>query len=249
MIAIEQLCFGYPGSDFVLRIPDFQVASGEKLAIVGPSGAGKTTFLKLIAGIAPADGGCLRVDGAELHALGDAARRDFRARRVGFVFQELELLDYLDVFDNIVHAYRVNPSLRLDRTVRDRAKGLAEEVGLGAKLKRMPRELSQGERQRVAVCRALLPEPSLILADEATGNLDPANKVRILDLRIDVPDLRPQPRVLEKQVGEIPQRVAALHRITCRRVRLDAVAQGADRDGRRALRFRAGVGGRDVGSC
>jgi putative ABC transport system ATP-binding protein len=181
MIAIEGLRFSYPGG-FALDIPEFRAESGEKLAIIGPSGAGKTTLLKLIAGIAHAESGRLEVDGANLRALGEAARRDFRARRVGFVFQELELLDYLDVFDNIVHAYRVNPSLKLDRTVRERARNLAEEVGLSAKLKRMPRELSQGERQRTAVCRALLAEPGLILADEATGNLDPANKVRILDL-------------------------------------------------------------------
>lgn len=181
MIAIERLRFSYPGG-FALDIPEFRVESGEKLAIIGPSGAGKTTLLKLIAGITHAETGRLEVDGADLRALGESARRDFRARRIGFVFQELELLDYLDVFDNIVHAYRVNPSLKLDRTVRERARTLAEEVGLGAKLKRMPRELSQGERQRTAVCRALLAEPGLILADEATGNLDPANKVRILDL-------------------------------------------------------------------
>lgn len=180
MIAVENLRFRYPG--FGLHIPEFRVESGEKIAIIGPSGAGKTTLLKLVAGILRAESGHLQVDGEDLRALNEAARRDFRARRVGFVFQELELLDYLDLCDNIVHAYRVNPSLRLDRAVRERARQLAEAVGLGAKLKRMPAELSQGERQRAAVCRALLPGPGLILADEATGNLDPANKVRILDL-------------------------------------------------------------------
>jgi putative ABC transport system ATP-binding protein len=122
------------------------------------------------------------VDGAELHTLDDAARRNFRITRIGFVFQELELLDYLNVFDNIVHTYRINPVLRLNAAVRERARRLADEVGLGEKLQRMPSELSQGERQRAAVCRALLTEPKLILADEATGNLDPANKIRILDL-------------------------------------------------------------------
>ncbi len=182
MIAVENLSFGYPGADFTLDIPDFRVASNEKIAIIGPSGAGKTTLLKLVAGIARAETGRLMVDGEDLRNLNESARRNFRARRVGFVFQELELLDYLDVFDNIVHAYRVNPSLKLDKAVRERARALAEEVGLGGKLKRMPCELSQGERQRAAVCRALLPQPGLILADEATGNLDPANKVRILDL-------------------------------------------------------------------
>jgi len=182
MIRIRHLRFFYPGSAFSLRIPDLQVEAGEKIAIIGPSGAGKTTLLKLIAGIVQPDEGSIQVDGAALHVMEDAGRRDFRITRIGFVFQELELLDYLNVFDNIVHTYRINPVLRLDAAVRERAARLAEGVGLGQKLRRMPGELSQGERQRAAVCRALLPEPGLILADEATGNLDPANKVRILDL-------------------------------------------------------------------
>ncbi len=182
MIAISGLRFEYPGSSFALDIPEFHVAPGEKVAIIGPSGAGKTTLLKIIGGIVPPQVGHVHVDGAKLHGLDDAARRDFRIARVGFVFQELELLEYLNVFDNIVHTYRINPVLRLDARVRARAHALAEDVGLGGKLRRMPHELSQGERQRAAVCRALLAEPGLILADEATGNLDPANKVRILDL-------------------------------------------------------------------
>jgi len=182
MIAISNLRFRYPDSNFFLDIPRFQVEQGEKLAIIGPSGAGKTTLLKLIAGITQPEAGAIQVDGASLDRMDDAARRDFRITRIGFVFQELELLDYLNVLDNIVHTYRVNPVLKLDGPVWERARVLAEEVGLAEKLRRMPSELSQGERQRAAVCRALLPEPGLILADEATGNLDPANKVRILDL-------------------------------------------------------------------
>ncbi|NJD05275.1 MAG: ABC transporter ATP-binding protein [Methylococcaceae bacterium] len=182
MIAINRLHFQYPGAPFSLDIPEFHVASGEKLAIVGPSGAGKTTLLKLIAGILAPQHGTIHVDSTLLETLSDAARRAFRITRIGFVFQELELLEYLDVLDNILHTYRINPVLKLDAQVRERAAALAQDVGLGSKLKRMPRELSQGERQRVAVCRALLPKPALILADEATGNLDPANKVRILEL-------------------------------------------------------------------
>lgn len=182
MIAICGLRFCYPGSEFTLDIPEFTVASGEKIAVIGPSGAGKTTLLKLIAGIVLPEAGSVQVGGTELRGLDDAARRNFRITRIGFVFQELELLEYLNVFDNIVHTYRINPVLRLDADVRQRACALAEEVGLSGKLRRMPAELSQGERQRAAVCRALLPEPGLILADEATGNLDPENKVRILEL-------------------------------------------------------------------
>ncbi|QSA97723.1 ABC transporter ATP-binding protein [Methylococcus sp. EFPC2] len=190
MIKVQQLSFAYPHTGFSLQLPEFHVAEGEKLAIVGPSGAGKTTLLKLISGILQPQAGRLAVDGSPLHAMGEAERRDFRITRIGFVFQELELLEYLNVWDNIIHTYRINRVLKLDRMVRDRAAALAEDVGLGGKLQRMPRELSQGERQRVAVCRALLPEPALIFADEATGNLDPANKSRILDLLFRAADRR-----------------------------------------------------------
>lgn len=190
MIEIENLDFFYPGSGFRLRLPEFHVAEGQKTAMIGASGTGKTTLLKLIAGIMAPRSGQVRVNGVPVHSLSDRERRDFRISRIGFVFQELELLDYLNVFDNIVHTYRINRVLDLDQQVRDRARELAEEVGLSDKLGRMPRELSQGERQRAAVCRALLPEPDLILADEATGNLDPANKNRILDLLFAVADRR-----------------------------------------------------------
>lgn len=182
MIEIDNLSFRYPGAGFALEIPALSIERGEKVALIGPSGAGKSTLLKLIAGIVTPAAGRVTVDGIPLHELHDAARRRFRSTRIGFVFQELELLDYLNLFDNILHPYRIGPALRLDRRVRDRARNLALETGLAGKLKRLPRELSQGERQRAAVCRALLPEPDLLLADEATGNLDPANKEHVVDL-------------------------------------------------------------------
>jgi putative ABC transport system ATP-binding protein len=189
MIEIENLSFRYPGG-FALRIPSLRVAAGEKVAIIGPSGAGKSTLLKLIAGIAAPESGSVEVDGTEIHALGEEARRRFRITRIGFVFQELELLDYLNLLDNILHPYRVSPALALDRSVRERARELAGETGLAGKLGRKPRQLSQGERQRAAVCRALLPEPDLLLADEATGNLDPANKAHVMDLLFRAADRR-----------------------------------------------------------
>jgi putative ABC transport system ATP-binding protein len=127
----------------------------------------------------------VRVAGTDIGALSDAGRRAFRIRHIGFVFQDFELLDYLNVLDNILHPYRITGALRLDRTVRERAWRLAEGLGVGDKLARHPNHLSQGQKQRVAICRALLPRPRLLLADEATGNLDPRNKGRILDLLCD----------------------------------------------------------------
>jgi putative ABC transport system ATP-binding protein len=101
---------------------------------------------------------------------------------MGLVFQSLALVEYLDVLDNILHGYRITNALRLDEVVRSRARLLATELGLADKLRRPIAALSQGERQRVAIGRALLSQPAVLLADEATGNLDPVNKGRILDL-------------------------------------------------------------------
>ena len=185
MIHIESLEFAYPASEFRLAIPQFQVAKGEKVAVIGPSGSGKTTLLNLIAGISVPEAGRVDVAGAVVNRMDDSARRQFRITRVGFVFQDFELLDYLNVQDNILHPYRITRALQLTNEVRDRAADLAAQMEIGDKLKRRIDHLSQGERQRVAICRALLPQPSLILADEATGNLDPRNKTRILDLLFD----------------------------------------------------------------
>jgi len=124
-------------------------------------------------------------NGVAITSLGDSARRDFRIRCIGLVFQEFELLDHLTVLDNILLGYRISAALRLDGAIRDRAAQLAQEVGIGDKLRRYVRRLSQGERQRVAVCRALLPEPPLLLCDEPTGNLDPTNKEHVLDILVD----------------------------------------------------------------
>ena len=188
MIEIEGLSFRYPGGSFVLDIPGFRVASGEKLAVIGPSGSGKTTLLNLIAGIATPDRGAVQVGDTQVSELDDRRRRDFRIRHLGLVFQDFELLDYLNVLDNILHPYRITRALRLDSGVRGRAVELAGRMGIGDKLRRRVNDLSQGEKQRVAICRALLPGPGLLLADEATGNLDPDNKALILDLLFDSVD-------------------------------------------------------------
>jgi ABC-type lipoprotein export system ATPase subunit len=182
MIEIRSLEFSYPRSDFRLSIPSLKVARGEKVAFIGPSGSGKTTLLNLISGISIPESGSVRVGQAEVSALQDAARRDYRIANVGFVFQDFELLDYLDITDNILHTYRITGALKLTDDVRNRARQLADGMGIEDKLNRYPSELSQGERQRAAICRALLSSPGLILADEATGNLDPRNKGHILNL-------------------------------------------------------------------
>jgi putative ABC transport system ATP-binding protein len=182
VVEIRELVFRYPGGDFRLEVDALDVARGEKVALIGPSGVGKTTLLNIVAGILPVERGAVRVDGEDLARRTDAWRRAFRIGRIGLVFQEFELLDYLGARDNILLPYRLNRALRFDAAARKRAEELAGELGLAHRLRHRPAALSQGERQRVAMCRALVAEPRLILADEPTGNLDPAMARAALEL-------------------------------------------------------------------
>ena len=182
MIEISDLTFGYGAGRFRLRVPSFALQEGERVAIVGPSGSGKTTLLNLIAGLLVPEAGRINVGDAVVTQMSESARRRFRASQIGFVFQDFALLDYLPARQNILYPYRITPALKLDTAARERAEALAAACGIGDKLDRHPAELSQGEQQRVAICRALVTQPKLILSDEATGNLDPDSKARILDL-------------------------------------------------------------------
>jgi putative ABC transport system ATP-binding protein len=182
MITVQNLEFTYRGAPFRLDVPELRIEEGAKVAVIGPSGSGKTTLLNLIAGILTPQRGAIEVADTPLSRQSDAARRSFRIANVGFVFQDFELIEYLTVLDNILHPYRINRTHGLTNDVRDRARRLADAVGLSDKLRRYPRRLSQGERQRAALCRALITEPKLLLADEPTGNLDPSSKGAILDL-------------------------------------------------------------------
>jgi ABC-type lipoprotein export system ATPase subunit len=182
MIQISGVRFRYPDGDFELSVRELRVGRGERVAIVGPSGSGKTTLLHLAAGIVAPERGSVVTDGVEVGRLDDARRRSFRVRHIGYVFQAFELLDYLDVLDNVLLPFRINPVLSLDAAVIRRARELAERLGIADKLARRPDQLSQGEQQRAAVCRALVTRPGLILADEPTGNLDVANKHRVIEI-------------------------------------------------------------------
>jgi len=178
MIDLSNLDFEYPRSAFRLNIESLSIPVGQKLAIIGPSGSGKTTLLNLLAGIASPRSGQINVGGVDVASLTDRQRRDFRIANIGFVFQQFELLDYLNVKKNILLPFYINPSLAESFSVSQReqqAASLAQAMGIGDKLNRYPAKLSQGEKQRVAICRALCIEPKLILADEPTGNLDPDN--------------------------------------------------------------------------
>ncbi len=182
MIELSQVDFEYRQSGFRLQFDSMKAESKKAVALIGPSGCGKTTLMSLIAGILPLQKGRIIIDNAEINGLTDKQRRLFRIQNIGFVFQDFALLEYLNLYENILHPYRINSALTLDALVKKRAGDLAERVGITTRLKNSPGQTSVGEQQRCAIARALLNEPSVILADEPTGNLDPKNKKAILDI-------------------------------------------------------------------
>ncbi|MFH1342135.1 MAG: ABC transporter ATP-binding protein [Pseudomonadota bacterium] len=165
----------------VLRGVNLDIAAGERVALTGESGSGKSTLLHLIAGLDAADGGEIRLAGASIAGLGDAARAELRRDRLGLVFQQFNLIPSLSVQDNL--AFQSRMAGRHDAAWHAE---LVERLGLGALLKRYPEQLSGGQQQRVAIGRALATKPLLLLADEPTGNLDEATADDVLALTRDL---------------------------------------------------------------
>lgn len=182
MIELSKINFEYKQSDFRLQFDSIKADSKKAVALIGPSGCGKTTLMSLVAGILPPQSGTVVINNAKINHLKDNQRRLFRIQNIGFVFQDFALLEYLNLYENILHPYRINSALTLDASVKRRANDLAEKVGISKRLKNYPGQASVGEQQRCAIARALLNEPSVILADEPTGNLDPKNKRAILEI-------------------------------------------------------------------
>jgi len=153
-----------------------EVAEGEFVAVRGPSGSGKTTLLLTLGGMQRPSAGSVQLARRDLYALSPAERARLRSSEIGFVFQMFHLVPYLDLLANVLLACPGKPSAE----VRQRAGGLMDELGLADRASHRPGELSAGERQRLAVARALLNRPKLILADEPTGNLDPENAAEVI---------------------------------------------------------------------
>ena len=185
MISISDMSFAYNGGPFQFNVPSLLIEPNKHVAIVGPSGCGKTTLLHLIAGILVPDGGTITVNDQAISQLPEHMRRNFRITEFGMIFQEFELLEYLTVRENILLPYRINRSLKLTADARKRADQLADSLGIAGYLNRRPKKLSQGERQRVGIARALVTQPQMILADEPTGNLDPETTNTIVQLILD----------------------------------------------------------------
>ena len=156
------------------------VEPGEYVAIVGESGVGKSTLLNLVAGLDVPDSGAILLEGRDLARLDEDARTRLRRSRMGFVFQAFHVLPHLTVERNVALPLALNG--QAGRDAEARVQELLDAVGLGQRARSLPRELSGGELQRVAVARALVHRPALVLADEPTGNLDPDNAATILEI-------------------------------------------------------------------
>jgi ABC-type lipoprotein export system ATPase subunit len=163
-----------------LRGVDLTLARGEMAAIMGPSGCGKTTLLNCLSGLDDVDGGELLIDGTPLAAMSDRERTDYRARRMGFVFQFYNLMPVLTAVENVELPLLVARVAR--REARRRAIDALELVGLAERGDHVPDELSGGERQRVTIARALVNDPAIVWADEPTGDLDSENAEEIVTL-------------------------------------------------------------------
>jgi putative ABC transport system ATP-binding protein len=159
---------------------DLDIESGEFMALVGPSGSGKSTLLNLIGGLDRPTSGQLWVDGQELEPLSTRALTDLRLRRIGFVFQEFNLIPVLTALENVEYVMLLQGVP--DSARRERARTILADVGLAGMEDRRPGELSGGQQQRVAVARAIVSEPAIVLADEPTANLDSATGAALMDL-------------------------------------------------------------------
>ena len=185
MITIENITKSF-GSLQVLKGIDLHIGRGEVVSIVGPSGAGKTTLLQIIGTLDRPDSGSVLVDGIDVTTLSQKALADFRNRHLGFVFQFHQLLPEFTAIENImIPAYIAGTS---QKQAKERAQELLDFMGLADRATHKPAELSGGEKQRIAVARALVNNPAIILADEPSGSLDTQNKQELHQLFFDLRD-------------------------------------------------------------
>ena len=186
MLVVENLSKEYPtprGPLAILSGVNMKLARGEAVAVTGPSGSGKSTLLYVVGALEPPTEGAVTLDGRDPFSMRERELAAFRNREIGFIFQDHYLLPQLTVLENVLA-----PTLVAGTAAEDveRARSLLDEVGLGERLEHRPAELSGGEKQRAALARALIRRPTLLLADEPTGNLDRESAERVASLLVEL---------------------------------------------------------------
>ncbi len=184
MISLDQVTFGYHRDETILDSVSWDFAPGTMTAMTGPSGRGKSTLLYLIGLLLTPWSGTVRVDGDDVAARSDARRSAVRATRMGFVFQDAALDPTRSVLDNIIESSLYNGLGR--REAIERARRLMDRFDVGLRAEHKPGEVSGGQAQRIALCRALLSQPDFVLADEPTGNLDVRTAQVVIDALTDL---------------------------------------------------------------
>lgn len=180
MIKIENVHYKYSQSEFELKVNNFSIEAGESIALTGASGSGKSTLLKIISGELKLASGKVEILGQNLTSMNERDLRTFRLNNIGLFSQDFSLLDYLNVEENILLLKTINPKINLLANWKD----LAKRCGIFAFLKKYPSQLSEGEKQRVALCRTLSTQAELVLADEPTSSLDHENSEKVTKLMI-----------------------------------------------------------------
>ena len=207
MLKVTDLCHGYRQGDEIHRVLwhlDMHLHAGESVALLGRSGSGKSTLLNMLAGIDRPDQGKVWIDGQEITGMDDRRRTLLRRQRIGFVYQFFNLLPTLTVAENIGLPLELDG--QAESSIHERVTLLLAQLGLGDRHAAFPDQLSGGEQQRVAIARAVIHHPSLLLADEPTGNLDLATGKQVMDLLFELATAQGQTLLLVTHSLEVAHR-------------------------------------------
>ena len=242
MLEIKDLKKSYSepggGTLMILDIPHFRMDYGEQVVLRGESGGGKTTLLHVISGLVAADSGSIRLEGVELQGFSEAKRDRVRASKMGYVFQTFNLLPAFSALENV----RLAMTFAGKKMDASRAEELLRRVGLHDRMDYLPSQLSVGQQQRVSVARALANRPKLLLADEPTANVDPANHDRIVELIRQACDEEKVALLLVTHSDEVAKRFGRVEQLNAINRAAALTAAGGELDAGSGSRGREGLG-------
>jgi putative ABC transport system ATP-binding protein len=186
-IEVSNLQFAFPNTTKqLLNISDLKIQQGEKIFLHGPSGCGKSTFLEIVSGVLNFDQGDVSIDQNSLVKMSPSEKDQFRSKNIGYIFQNFNLLPYLNIFENITLPLHLNGKIKDAKNIQSEVEAICKKLGIAELLNQNVSQLSVGQQQRVAVARALISQPKLILADEPTSALDFDHRDKFLKLLFEI---------------------------------------------------------------